>query len=151
MMQIDKHRGERPRPGDACSSSFGARRQRNLRPGALRSTGRTIALTVGLLSVGNAGFAAAPTPAVKEECGTEIRSMCLRPWRLTPSAISACVADHQSELSPTCQDFWETAQICQHEMVEVCGGLNPFTIKSCLRNSKAKFSPLCQETLDIDE
>ncbi|MBA68584.1 MAG: hypothetical protein CML30_06885 [Rhizobiales bacterium] len=97
-----------------------------------------------------AAMAAAPSAAVKETCGAEIRSVCLRPWRLTPDAISACVEENSSKLSPVCQAFWVTASMCQSEMREVCGGLNPFTIKSCLKTRKHEFSQLCQDTLNID-
>ena len=92
-------------------------------------------------------MAAAPSAAVKETCGAEIRSVCLRPWRLTPDAISACVEENASQLSPVCQAFWVTASMCQSEMREVCGGLNPFTIKSCLKDRKSDFSEVCQGTL----
>ncbi len=39
--------------------------------------------------------------------------------------------------------------MCQAEMKNICGGLNPFTIKSCLRESVRKFSKTCQDTLDL--
>lgn len=97
-----------------------------------------------------AAIAAAPSAAVKETCGAEIRSICLRPWRLTPDAISACVEENAPKLSPVCQAFWVTASMCQSEMREVCGGLNPFTIKSCLKNQRHEFSQLCQDTLNTD-
>ncbi len=97
-----------------------------------------------------AAMAAAPSAAVKETCGAEIRSICLRPWRLTPDAISACVEENAPKLSPVCQAFWVTASMCQSEMREVCGGLNPFTIKSCLKNQRHEFSQLCQDTLNIE-
>ena len=97
-----------------------------------------------------AAMAAAPSAAVKETCGAEIRSVCLRPWRLTPDAISACVEENSSKLSPVCQAFWVTASMCQSEMRDVCGGLNPFTIKSCLKNRKQAFSQVCQETLSAE-
>lgn len=106
-------------------------------------------LTVSVFVSSRAILAAAPSPAVKEACGAEIRSLCLRPWRLTPDAISRCIEENRSKLSPACQAFWETARICQLEMRNVCGGLNPFTIKSCLKNSGHKFSQTCQETLNI--
>lgn len=104
---------------------------------------------IGLVAVSPQVAMAAPSPAAKDSCGKEIRSICLRPWRLTPDAISECVEENRSRLSPACQDFWTVAHMCQLEMKQVCGGLNPLTIKSCLRNSRDKFSPTCRETLDI--
>lgn len=94
-------------------------------------------------------IAAAPSPAVKETCGAEIRSFCLRPWRLTPDSISRCVEENLSKLTPICQAFWRTAQMCQLEMKSVCGGLSPLTIKHCLANSRDKFSETCRETLVV--
>jgi hypothetical protein len=85
--------------------------------------------------------------AVKEQCGAEIRSLCIRPWRLLPDAINACMETHRAELSPICQDFWSVALMCQAEMRRVCGGLNPLTIKSCVRESRDQFSQTCQETM----
>ena len=93
---------------------------------------------------------AAPSPAVKEQCGAEIRSLCLRPWRITPGSIADCVAENRSDLTPVCQTFWDDAHRCQLEMQSVCGGLFPLTIKSCLSNSRAQFSPFCQDVLDLD-
>lgn len=92
---------------------------------------------------------AAPSPAVKKKCGAEIRSLCLRPWRLTPNSIANCVAENRSDLSPACQSFWDTAHSCQIEMKTICGGLFPLTIRSCLTNSRTQFSELCQEVLDL--
>lgn len=92
---------------------------------------------------------AAPSPAVKEQCGAEIRSLCLRPWRLTPNSIATCVAENRADLSPVCQGFWDTAHACQLEMQTICGGLFPLTIRSCLSTSQAQFSQLCQNVLDL--
>ncbi|SDB69675.1 hypothetical protein SAMN03159422_03550 [Agrobacterium fabrum] len=39
--------------------------------------------------------------------------------------------------------------MCQAEMKNICGGLNPLTIKSCLRDSIQEFSKTCQDTLDL--
>jgi len=97
-----------------------------------------------------APLAAAPSEAVKQVCGAQIRSLCLRPWRFTPDAIASCVAQNRMQLSLECQGFWETAHMCQLEMAQVCGGLNPLTIKGCLANSRQAFSPVCQETLGLD-
>jgi hypothetical protein len=110
-----------------------------------------ISLSMIIVLASSAGAWAAPlSPAVKDQCGAEIRSKCLRPWRLTPDAITMCVEKNKTTLSPTCQAFWVTAHMCQLEMKTVCNGLNPLTIKSCLRNLRQQFSPLCQETLDIE-
>jgi hypothetical protein len=106
-------------------------------------------MATSILMSSQAVFAAAPSPAVKKQCGAEIRSLCLQPWRLTPSSISKCVEDNRSKLSPVCQAFWETARMCQIEMKKVCGGLFPLTIKRCLANSGDQFSETCRETLDI--
>jgi hypothetical protein len=106
-------------------------------------------LILGLTVASQTSSAAPLSPAVKEQCGAEIRSKCLRPWRLTPDAISACVEENKSTLSPTCQAFWITAHMCQVEMKQVCNGLNPLTIKSCFRNFGQRFSLTCQETLGI--
>ncbi|WP_162901518.1 hypothetical protein [Breoghania sp. L-A4] len=114
--------------------------RKRLRPASISALSLFISL--------QAAIAAAPSAAVKEACGAEIRSVCLRPWRLTPDAISACVEENASKLSPVCQAFWVTARMCQSEMREVCGGLNPFTIKSCLKNKKHEFSQVCQDTLN---
>ena len=92
--------------------------------------------------------AADPSPALREACGAEIRSLCLRPWRITPDAISNCVEDNRLELSSTCQVFWATTRLCLLEMKEVCGGLNPLTIRRCLRNSASQLSHACQEMLN---
>ncbi len=128
---------------------------RQIAPGRVVRTGRSVSFTsfvalVGLCISSHAIPAAVPSPEVKKTCGAEIRAMCLRPWRLTPDAISACVEENHSKLSPTCQAFWQTAHMCQLEMKNVCGGLNPFTIKSCLKNSRSQFSQTCQRTLDTD-
>ncbi len=96
-----------------------------------------------------AAMANSPSPAVKEACGAEIRSLCVRPWRLSPDSISQCARQNREKLSPACQIFWDTAQMCQAEMKNICGGLNPLTIKSCLRESVHKFSKTCQDTLDL--
>lgn len=105
-------------------------------------------LTVSMASSATTG-AAPLSAAVKQQCGAEIRSRCLRPWRLTPDAITACVEKNKTTLSPTCKAFWITAHMCQLEMKRICNGLNPLTIKSCLRGSRQAFSPVCQETLDL--
>jgi hypothetical protein len=55
--------------------------------------------------VGSDAVAATPSPAVKEQCGAKTRSLCLRPWRLTPDSIAACVAENRTDLSPVCQGF----------------------------------------------
>lgn len=104
-------------------------------------------MTDGVASEG--GVAVAPSAAVKEQCGAEIRSLCLRPWRLTPGSIASCVAEHRENLSPVCQSFWDTAHACQLEMQTICGGLFPLTIRRCLSTSQAQFSPLCQKVLDL--
>ncbi len=104
-------------------------------------------MTDGVASEGV--VAVAPSPAVKEQCGAEFRSVCLRPWRLTPTSIANCIAEHREDLSPVCQSFWDTAHACQLEMQTICGGLFPLTIKSCLSTSQARFSPLCQQVLDL--
>lgn len=104
---------------------------------------------LGLTIASQTSSATPVSPAVKEQCGAEIRSKCLRPWRLTPDAIATCVDGNKSTLSPTCQAFWVTAHMCQLEMKQVCDGLNPLTIKSCFRDSGQKFSPTCRETLGI--
>jgi hypothetical protein len=106
-------------------------------------------LILGLTVASQTSSATPLSPAVKEQCGAEIRSKCLRPWRLTPDAISACVEENKSTLSPTCQAFWVTAHMCQVEMKQVCNGLNPLTIKSCYRNFGQRFSSTCRETLGI--
>lgn len=104
----------------------------------------------GLVGMGSqVAVANSPSPAVKEACGAEIRSLCVRPWRLSPDSISQCARQNREKLSPACQIFWDTAQICQAEMKNICGGLNPLTIKSCLRESVHNFSKTCQDTLDL--
>jgi hypothetical protein len=108
-----------------------------------------LVVILGLTVVFETTLAAPLSPAVKEQCGAEIRSKCLRPWRLTPDAISTCVEENKSSLSPVCQAFWVTAHMCQVEMRQVCNGLNPLTIKSCFRNSAQEFSSTCRETLGI--
>ncbi|MGK6316732.1 hypothetical protein [Neorhizobium sp. DT-125] len=109
------------------------------------------AVLLGILLMSSQSVVAAPpSPQVKEICGAKMRSLCLRPWRLTPDAISNCMEENKSKLSPECQAFWVTAHICQQEMKQICGGLNPLTIKSCLKNSRDKFSQMCQETLKVD-
>jgi hypothetical protein len=93
--------------------------------------------------------AAPPSPDMKEKCSAEMRALCLRPWRMTPDSISACVSEHRSQLSPVCQGFWTFAYACQLEMKSVCGGLSPFTIKQCLANSGNQFSATCRGFLDL--
>jgi hypothetical protein len=110
---------------------------------------RTLVVVAVAFMSSQVAIAAAPSPAVKEACGAEIRSFCLRPWRLTVDSISRCVEENRSKLSPACQAFWETAHKCQLEMKDVCGGLFPLTIKRCLANSGDKFSRTCRETLGI--
>lgn len=102
---------------------------------------------VGMCS--QVALANSPSPAVKEACGAEIRSLCVRPWRLSPDSINQCARQNREKLSPACQIFWDTAQMCQAEMKNICGGLNPLTIKSCLRDSIQEFSKTCQDTLDL--
>jgi hypothetical protein len=109
----------------------------------------TLLMMIGIFVSSQGAIAAPPSPAIKEACGAEIRSFCLRPWRLTPDSISRCVEENRSKLSPACQAFWETARMCQLEMKNVCGGLLPLTIKSCLANSGDKFSKTCRETLNV--
>jgi hypothetical protein len=106
-------------------------------------------MVIGVFMSSQIAIASAPSPAVKEACGAEIRSVCLRPWRLTPDAISQCVEENRSKLSPGCQAFWDTAQICQLEIKKICGGLFPLTIKRCLADSRDRFSGTCRETLNI--
>lgn len=96
-----------------------------------------------------AAMADAPSPAVKKACGAEIRSLCVRPWRLSPDGISQCARRNRDKLTPECQIFWDTAQMCQSEMKTICGGINPLTIKSCLGKSVQRFSTTCQKTLDL--
>lgn len=110
---------------------------------------QSMSVILGLTVASQSIMASPLSPAVKEQCGVEIRLKCLRPWRLTPDAISTCVEENKSTLSPTCQSFWVIAHMCQVEMKQVCNGLNPLTIKSCFRNSGLKFSPTCRETLGI--
>lgn len=109
----------------------------------------TLLMAIGILASSRVVNAASLSPTVKEACGAELRSLCLRPWRLTPDAISQCVEDNRSKLSPACQAFWKTAHMCQLEMKNVCGGLFPLTIKRCLAESGAKFSETCRETLNV--
>jgi hypothetical protein len=92
--------------------------------------------------------ATAPSPAVKKACGAELRSMCLRPWRLTPESIASCAEENRAQLSPMCQTFWDTARMCQLEMKTVCGSLSPLTVKRCLADSRDRFSATCRETLN---
>jgi hypothetical protein len=94
-------------------------------------------------------FAEVPSPAVKEKCGAEIRSFCLRPWNLTPSAISECVEERRAELTPECQEFWKVASGCQKEMKSICGWKFPLMVHSCFEDSGKEFSNICRETLDI--
>jgi hypothetical protein len=110
---------------------------------------RLTLLMIGILALSQVAIAAPLSPAVKEACGAELRSLCLRPWRLTPDSISSCVEENRSKLSPACQAFWETARLCQLEMKTICGGLFPLTIKRCLAHSGDKFSKACRETLNI--
>ena len=110
---------------------------------------RSLLIAAIICVSGPIAVAAAPSPAVKKACGAEMRSLCLRPWRFTPDAISICVEENRSKLSFACQEFWDAARKCQVEMKNVCGGLNPFTIKSCLANSADKFSESCRQTLGI--
>jgi hypothetical protein len=109
----------------------------------------TLVLAAIVLMSSQVAIGATPSPGVKETCGAEIRSLCLRPWRLTPDSILSCVEENRSKLSPVCQAFWETAHRCQLEMKSVCGGLSPLTIKSCLANSGSKFSETCRKTLKL--
>ncbi|HEY8336203.1 MAG TPA: hypothetical protein VIQ05_20625 [Tardiphaga sp.] len=106
-------------------------------------------MAIAILASSQVVNAAPSSPAVKQACGAELRSLCLRPWRLTPDAISQCVEDNRAKLSPVCQAFWETARLCQLEMKNVCGGLFPLTIKRCLAESGAEFSATCRETLNL--
>jgi hypothetical protein len=118
-----------------------------------RTAGRlrrlTLLVAMAMLVSSQVANAAALSPAVKQACGAELRSLCLRPWRLTPDAISQCVEDNRLKLSPVCQGFWETARLCQLEMKNVCGGLSPLTIKRCLAQSGAEFSATCRETMNL--
>lgn len=144
------------------SGRFGPDRLPRIRPAMLRPRGpraTTIAASrrlaypilalAALLADAVASELAVPPPAVKAQCGAEIRSLCLRPWRLTPDSIADCVAENRSDLSPVCQSFWDTAHACQLEMKAICGGLFPLTIRSCLSDSRAQFSALCQDVLDL--
>lgn len=127
-------------------------RQRGHRTTAIAATLRfayPILVLALLVTDAVASELAVPSPAVKEQCGAEIRSLCLRPWRLTPDSIANCVAENRSGLSPVCQSFWDTAHTCQIEMRAICGGFFPLTIRSCLSGSRAQFSELCQEVLDL--
>jgi hypothetical protein len=96
-------------------------------------------------------IAAPLSPEIKEKCAEEIRSFCLRPWQLTPDAITKCVEENRTKLSPDCQGFWEVASICQKEMREICGWKFPLFIRSCFAESRARFSSTCQETLGITQ
>src|SRR5688572_3507961 len=108
-----------------------------------------ILVAVGLFISSPAVFAQAPSPAVKEKCGAEIRSFCLRPWRLTPGAITECVEENSSKFSPECSAFWKVASGCQQEMKRICGLKFPLLINNCFKSSGKEFSSLCQETLGI--
>ncbi|HXH47163.1 MAG TPA: hypothetical protein VNK51_25400 [Bradyrhizobium sp.] len=109
----------------------------------------SVVAAAAILGASQAASAGAPVPEIKEQCAAEIRSFCLRPWRLTPDAIMECAQENRAKLSPACIGFLETAQMCQLEMKNVCGGLFPLTIKRCLANSADKFSERCRETLEI--
>ncbi|SCB39800.1 hypothetical protein GA0061103_5573 [Rhizobium multihospitium] len=93
-------------------------------------------------------LAAVLEPSVKKACEAEILSICVRPWRLTPDAISICVEENRLKLSSMCRVLWATLRKCQLEVKEVCGGLNPLTINHCLKNSIGKFTSTCRETLN---
>lgn len=115
----------------------------------VRATSRLACVLIWLAAVSfSNAMAAAPPLDVGEACRAEIRSLCLRPWRLTPDAISRCVEDNRLELSSTCRVFWDATHMCLLELEEVCGGLNPLMIGRCLRNSTGKISQACQEMLN---
>jgi hypothetical protein len=118
--------------------------------GRMPGVTRLALLVLASLEVSTAfAVAAPPSPELKEKCGAEMRTLCLRPWRMTPDSISDCVSEDRSQLSPICQGFWTFAYACQLEMKSVCGGLSPFTIKQCLANSGDQFSAKCREFLDL--
>lgn len=118
---------------------------------ARRAALSAIPIVISFPGMWQAAVAASPSPEIKEKCSEEIRSFCLRPWSLTPDAISACVEENRAKLSPDCQVFWEVANGCQKEMREICGWKFPLLIRSCFSESRAKFSSTCQETLGIDQ
>lgn len=116
---------------------------------ARRVTLSTILVIMSVPILWQVAIAAPPSPEIKQKCGEEIRSFCLRPWQLTPDAIFKCVEENRAKLSPDCQGFWEVASICQKEMREICGWKFPLFIRSCFAEAQAKFSTTCQETLGI--
>lgn len=118
---------------------------------AQRAALSTIPIVISIPSMWQVAVAASPSPEIKEKCSEEIRSFCLRPWRLTPDAISACVEENREKLSPDCQGFWEVANGCQKEMREICGWKFPLLIRSCFVESREKFSSTCQATLGIEQ
>lgn len=96
--------------------------------------------------------AVASSQAERKICGREIRSVCpWRPWRPTPNDITTCVEKKRVRLSPNCQRFWDTANMCQAEIRTVCGGLNPFTLRGCLKKRREEFSQVCQASFDLPE
>ena len=127
-----------------------SRKLRTRRPARVLTTQGLLQLVVaGVAAFTGVAIAATPSPEIKDKCGSEMRSLCLRPWRLTPDSITACISENQSRLSPVCQGFWRSASACQLEMRQVCGGLSPLTIKQCLTGSGDKFSESCRQFLDL--
>jgi hypothetical protein len=118
---------------------------------AQRAALSTILIIISVPILSQVAVATPPSPEIKEKCSQEIRSFCLRPWRLTPDAISQCVEDNRAKLSADCQGFWEVASGCQKEMREICGWKFPLLIRSCFAESRAKFSSTCQATLGIEQ
>jgi hypothetical protein len=105
-------------------------------------------VAISILMSSQAATAEAPSAAVKDKCGPEIRSVCS--WHFTPDSITRCVEENRAKLSPECQGFWEIASKCQTEMKAVCGWLFPFGIKYCFSNYADQFSKTCRETLEIN-
>ncbi len=98
-------------------------------------------LVLSLLAATAPAFAADSTP--NQACRDDVRKHCsgVKPGG---GRALACLEQHESVLSATCQAALPTLKRCGQEMKAVCGNGSPRETRSCLRNNADKLSAECR-------
>lgn len=98
-------------------------------------------LVLGLLAASVPGFATDGSPA--HACRDDVRQHCSKVKPGGGRAL-ACLEQHASELSASCQAVLPTLKRCGQEMKTLCGDSSPREARSCLRNNADKLSAECR-------
>jgi len=100
-----------------------------------------LSLLLGLLAVSAPGFAADGSPT--QACRDDVRKHCSAVKPGGGRAL-ACLEQHESELSASCQAALPTLKRCGQEMKALCGDSSPRETRSCLRSNADKLSAECR-------